>query len=743
MSIVQTLIGAIAPSGSYTPPTTYELTAAANNVDEGASLTFTANTTLVPNGTTLYWACTNTWGGGSLRFVPGLLGEFIINSNTGSFSITISADDTTAGGEQRYSVFLYSTGYPDGYGGGGGILTEGRVENILVNDTSLTPVAPFSLDFPAGNPYVLVSDIGFDWSLGTVYTIEFWSKQTNASTGGIRTVMSQGAASSKIDVGYANGHLLWNNSEQIFAEPTPGVWTHVAFVRESGSGNITLYYNGVNVATFNAGPALTDAASEVRIGRRGAENIQYFYGKLAMIRVSSTAKYLTNFNPIATYGVEADTKLMLGSDTPLVDASVSAHTITNIGAVVSMDFPTTYTITPEANSVNEGASLEFTVGGTGITNGNYYWTVTNSGDFGTASGSFSITSNTGSFSVTPTEDVTTEGAETFTVSVRSVSITGTVLATTESITITDTSLAPVAPFSLQFVQPQGDYLSIPAGEDWLLVTNWTIEFWLKANSTADGSSNMGGGIWGLLNQSGWGAVNQINIALSDAKLVVGGKNDGGDVRFTEPTPGMWTHVAIVNQVGTPKVYYNGVEQSVVSGTVDSLYYFSNLSDLYIGRLSPQYNAGYNSPFDGKMAMVRISDSAKYLTAFTATTTYGVDANTRLFLSSDTPLVDSMSLTVTNVGVTQSTDFPQSFIGHLNAYSGGNLGSTYSLFGDPNITAFAAIPIGARITSNLSGFGIRLVTGNGPFFGGQQITYDNTGLPGGTVSTTSDTYNFYW
>jgi hypothetical protein len=322
-----------------------------------------------------------------------------------------------------------------------------------------------------------------------------------------------------------------------------------------------------------------------------------------------------------------------------------------------MDFPTTYTITPEANSVNEGASLEFTVGGTGIANGNYYWTVTNSGDFGTASGSFSITSNTGSFSVTPTEDVTTEGAETFTVSVRSVSITGTVLATSESVTITDTSLAPVPPFSLQFVQPQGDYLSIPAGEDWLLVTTWTIEFWLKANSTADGSSNMSGGIWGLLNQGGWGAVDQINIALSDAKLVVGGKNDGGDVRFTEPTPGIWTHVAIVNQAGTPKVYYNGVEQSVVSGTVDSLYYFSNLSDLYIGRLSPQYTAGYNSPFDGKMAMVRISDSAKYLTAFTATTTYGVDANTRLFLSSDTPLVDSMSHTVTNVGVTQSTDFP--------------------------------------------------------------------------------------
>jgi hypothetical protein len=66
----------------------------------------------------------------------------------------------------------------------------------------------------------------------------------------------------------------------------------------------------------------------------------------------------------------------------------------------------------------------------------------NAGDFGTSSGSFTITSNTGSFSVTPTADVTTEGAETFTVSVRSGSTSGTILATSGSVTINDTSLTP-------------------------------------------------------------------------------------------------------------------------------------------------------------------------------------------------------------------------------------------------------------------------------------------------------------
>ena len=101
--------------------------------------------------------------------------------------------------------------------------------------------------------------------------------------------------------------------------------------------------------------------------------------------------------------------------------------------------PPTYTLTPASSSVNEGSSLTFTVGGTNITNGTYYWTVTNSVDFGTSSGSFTITSNAGSFSVTPRADLTTEGAETFTVSIRSGSISGTILQTSSSITINDTS----------------------------------------------------------------------------------------------------------------------------------------------------------------------------------------------------------------------------------------------------------------------------------------------------------------
>jgi hypothetical protein len=111
-----------------------------------------------------------------------------------------------------------------------------------------------------------------------------------------------------------------------------------------------------------------------------------------------------------------------------------------IGAIASSGNSTTYTLTPAAFNVNEGSSLTFTVGGTNIVNGTYYWSVdAGSGDVSTTSGSFTITSNSGTFSVTPTADATTEGSETFIVYLRSGSITGTVLAS-ETITINDTSL---------------------------------------------------------------------------------------------------------------------------------------------------------------------------------------------------------------------------------------------------------------------------------------------------------------
>ena len=112
-------------------------------------------------------------------------------------------------------------------------------------------------------------------------------------------------------------------------------------------------------------------------------------------------------------------------------------------------------------------------------------------------------------------------------------------------------------------------------------------------------------------------------------------------------------MAIVNNSGTQKVWYNGSEQSKVEGTFGSASYTDSTNPLYIGRLGPVNNA----PFNGKMAMVRISNAAKYTGSFTATTTYNVEADTKLFLSKFNPTVDAKAHTITNQGISLSTDFP--------------------------------------------------------------------------------------
>jgi hypothetical protein len=215
-------------------------------------------------------------------------------------------------------------------------------------------------------------------------------------------------------------------------------WTHLALVRSSGV--VKAYVNGTaDASTYSNSGAIT-GGTDIHIGRYPGDSTTML-GHIDEFRVSNTARYTSNFTaPASEFINDSNTVLLFhanginGSTTFIDDVSDSTFTLTASGGVTS---------------VNEGSSLTFNVTGVNITNGTYYWTVTNSGDFETSSGSFTITSNSGSFSVTPTADVTAEGAETFQAQVRTVSTSGTVVATSTSITINDTS-AP-APLTLTFV----------------------------------------------------------------------------------------------------------------------------------------------------------------------------------------------------------------------------------------------------------------------------------------------------
>ena len=125
----------------------------------------------------------------------------------------------------------------------------------------------------------------------------------------------------------------------------------------------------------------------------------------------------------------------------------NAWTVTGLlskNGLVDASTPT-YAFASAAGAINEGATGTYIVNTTNVPNGTtLYWTVNYStaltSDFTAGSGTFTINNNTGQFTVGPTADVTTEGAETFTFSVRLVSTTGTVVASTNIQTINDTSV---------------------------------------------------------------------------------------------------------------------------------------------------------------------------------------------------------------------------------------------------------------------------------------------------------------
>ena len=198
------------------------------------------------------------------------------------------------------------------------------------------------LAFDGSSNRIQVGGTRADWNLAYSWTIEFWSKAAVSTTSGaLLTIMSQQPNYNTIDIFLQNGNLIINNGTTLCAEPTPGVWTHVAIVvTAAGAGGIKVYYNGVSVSGITAGGYnLPDTANDLWIGRRGNNNFQYFNGKLANIRISNTPRYSATFTPPLTLVTDANTKLAL--DGNLVDRSASAHTITNTGTTTSsLDFPT-------------------------------------------------------------------------------------------------------------------------------------------------------------------------------------------------------------------------------------------------------------------------------------------------------------------------------------------------------------------------------------------------------------------
>lgn len=115
----------------------------------------------------------------------------------------------------------------------------------------------------------------------------------------------------------------------------------------------------------------------------------------------------------------------LFKDKNFVDVVIPTHDIASVG-----------------NSVSEGSAITFNVVTTNVANGTQFTWAASRNDLSPKSGTVTIQNNKATFNVTAIADSTTEGNQTFKIDLKSTSAGTPTVATSNDVTIVDTSLTP-------------------------------------------------------------------------------------------------------------------------------------------------------------------------------------------------------------------------------------------------------------------------------------------------------------
>jgi hypothetical protein len=167
-------------------------------------------------------------------------------------------------------------------------------------------------------------------------------------------------------------------------------------------------------------------------------------GSFSLVSTGSTTGIATFVRSIAT---DFDTESGEVFNIVIRTGSVSGTAVTTSSNITIGDIVPSITITESATSVDEGGSVTFTISGSNIPNGTYYYTISEeegtiaSTDFNPANldGSFTVNNNSGSLTITLAEDLATEGTDKFRIQIRRDSVSGNIIATSNAITVGDTS----------------------------------------------------------------------------------------------------------------------------------------------------------------------------------------------------------------------------------------------------------------------------------------------------------------
>jgi hypothetical protein len=699
----------------------YFVDSAVGIINEGDTMIFNVSTTAVPDGTVLYWKVENETTTDA-RFAA-VSGSVTVSAGAGSFGITPLADLQTEG-TTTFHVTLRT-----GSVGGTVVWTTG---NKAIGDTSLTPpVHGSAVINRAEGDYLSVAQPSYT-ALGSAASHAF---SGSISSGNIfkgsyprpqvgwTLVGSSGDGPYRVTLtGVSDGGGTWNLT-----------WASQYVNNLYMDENYTLY--DPSIAPFNLGTTWTIEfwlymnGPSADIGGSGIQGLVnqggWYYGlpnnsmlvglaagKLTVCQGTSTTA-IEWFEPTPQQWVHVAVVNNGGTQRAYYNGIEQVKTSDNggNGNYTNIELPVYIgALAPPYGSPLSGKLTNLRITNTAVYTANFYppttlptkiagtrllWTPTDQALATDTSDSASVITNNGaSYSSSYPAVNSTRG-------------------------------------SAVFDGATNRYYRVSGGSHFQLGTTWTIEWWQKSTAATAGTGNLYA-VMGQAPDSG-----RIDIYYQSGNMVV----QNGQVLCAEPPAGLWTHVALVNTAGSGTVYYNGVAQSATGNFGN----YGQTQDLYIGKRG-------NNPFqffNGRLTNIRITDTAVYTGNFTPDQLPAVIAShTKLLLR---PTVDTiygidegnLGLAVASAGATYTAEYPHILLGIVHPYTGGTLGTIYCQVSDPKLAAFQAIPVGAKITSNISGFGTRTVgftqaDQNGI---GWAVVYDPTGLTG--VTSDTDTFNFYW
>ena len=444
---------------------TYSISPNVTSVNEGSSVTFTVTTEGVPNGTTLFWTTQQISGAiNASDFTDSTVsGSFTINNNTASIVRTLTNDFTTEGTESfALQIRTNSTS---------GVIVATSA-TVTINDTSVETyaVAPnvtsvnegSSVTFTVTTQGVLDNTTLFWTTLpvsGTVNASDF----TDETVSGLFTI-NNGTGSIVREIrADATTEGTESFALQIRTNSTSGVIVATSATVTINDTSVETYAVAPNVTSVNEGSSVTFTVTTQGVANgttlfwstqqvSGTVNASDFTDALlsgSFTINSGTGTVVRNIsNDKLTEGTESFA-LQIRTESTSGTLRATSSTVT----ISDTSITPTYSVSPNVTSVNEGSSVTFTVTTQGVANGTtLYWTTqqisgtVNASDFtdDVTSGSFTINNNSGSVVRTLRNDFTIEGTEQFRLQIRTESISGTLRATSSTVTINDTSVPTYA-----------------------------------------------------------------------------------------------------------------------------------------------------------------------------------------------------------------------------------------------------------------------------------------------------------